>query len=1498
MSQASGPRDRGKVRRRRNVKLDRPVPLETRSLMAPVVATFPLQAVFTAAATPTNADLGTVVVSENTTATIDSEAPVTSVSELTPISTFGGDIVTIAAGPGGVFGNDVYAISRGAGDNASAGAVNRPGVIYRVDPATGQASVFFDLNTVMNQIDPSNPTAANSLGTGTGLVNWYSITFDSEGIWSGSPAMFVASVDRSDPNKNVIFEIAPNGTLMGVFAQFTDGLSSLKFNINPTAILVPPVQDQSFLSGLIGGSGISTTSGTFAALYFQSSAYSPGQVISNSTLPTGVSETELGLPVVGSTANNVGTIFEGSIDTGPIVGLSASNSDYENQIFSAFTDFGTPAAGGIPARPGDSGVQGSDGDLLIGQGITQPATLPATGNTDTLGAVPTTFRRLESIAFDQYGYFSQSVALTATAATSTGGATSTTFTPANAAPDYGGSLFVSDLASGLYVTVTPIAPLPTTPIIVPVQGTGVIGVTTDSAGAVIPVVTNGNTTDGSNVFGGRVIRILPNGTVNEFAYGFDTNGNQDSSSFVDSSLTISFSADGTTMFASDDAGIWQFKTTASLAGSTSGTLVGLNDLRTLGVPYDGQNSAVAIVDTGVDAGSPPFRGRVAPGQNLYTGGLGNMDTAASSGPAAAGGGGGGGGANGGGTNVLANTFSGHGTPVAGVVAQFVPQATLVPVDIFLPFNAGKTLTASSSTGGTGGGGGGGGGGTGASSSLTGTSNALSSSDLLYNGLQYVIQHPFVGDPIRPGKEDRVIAATFAFGSTQTFQSEAAAFQGYPQVVIALKNAYHKFLKEGIAPIAASGQFGAPLGAGAPTTTTGTGGGGGTGGGLGFPVGDNNADNTAAGDVNGMSLPAVLNEVISVTGVISFPYDQNATSTPVDQVNGVIPNPLGPILLFGSSLTLGGTATVNTGSGATGGAGGAGSGGNGFGGGSGGAAIVPNAVTNGFNANAALLLKGDFVQYANRINAAANRSDTTDFAAPDVNVPTFRRTFTLPTGTTNTTAGSPTDHNTFTQVGTSMSAAIVTGSYALVSSALNYWITLAQSNGYTADAYLNTPVGTNSLNFGKHAFKNLTAWNNPSGINGILAWTAVPAVDTNDGGSVSTPPTTFGGQVYRSFASINVANAVAAVEGYVAINYLFAHHDWQYIDTNHDGLITASEVTTFVDNASAMGLPQAGAMAALLGGTATYSAVEPGLNNEVFNENPDDPAAEQRRFNFFDYAADGQLNGSVTLNEYKMLSRVLLPAPDAYTIIDRQRASANGFLLAPTAQRNFVALQHLLPTAEWVPKSAVAKYRNISPTKFGVDAGTTPGFTFPLYTLFDSTPASPPSTTTPANQVVAASKSAFVNGVTITVNWLSNSPSAPAPAVTTPSTLTPAGTVTPTTTGSTTSAPSTTSGTVAPTASTSTPAVSTSTPATVLGTPQLNPDVTPTNSSTTGATSSGTTAGTASPAVSTPAVSTTVANTPPPEAAVSKKKAAKKSSSSSGVSGFFSDLGKSIKKAFG
>ena len=426
MSQPSRTRVRGPAKRRRAVQLETPFPLEQRCLLAPYVTLFPTVATFTATTTPTtNADLGVITVAQNTTATnISSSAPITSVAELTPLSSFGGDIVRLAAGPGGVFGNGLYAISRGAGGNTD--AVNRPGVIYRIDPATGQASVFFDLNTVLSQIDPNalatdgkNP-AANSLGTSTGFVNWYDIAFDPEGNFDGSPTMFVASADRSDPSKNAIFMISPSGQFLGAFVLMTDGLAATKFNINPTGMVIPGPEDQAFLRGLLAGSGISTTGGTFAGLFFNANAYSPGQTISNSTLPQGVSETGLGEPVVGSTlvtqGTSAGTLLSTTVNTGPIVGMTEADADYISPVYSAFTDFGTPAAGGIPATPGYSGVQGSNGELLIGSGL--PATTTSL-TLDQAGAVSTDLRSFEDIAFDHYGYFSQDIPLTTTTTTST-----------------------------------------------------------------------------------------------------------------------------------------------------------------------------------------------------------------------------------------------------------------------------------------------------------------------------------------------------------------------------------------------------------------------------------------------------------------------------------------------------------------------------------------------------------------------------------------------------------------------------------------------------------------------------------------------------------------------------------------------------------------------------------------------------------------------------------------------------------------------------------------------------------------------------------------------------------------------------------------------------------------------------------------------------------------------------------------------------------------------
>ena len=100
---------------------------------------------------------------------------------------------------------------------------------------------------------------------------------------------------------------------------------------------------------------------------------------------------------------------------------------------------------------------------------------------------------------------------------------------------------------------------------------------------------------------------------------------------------------------------------------------------------------MAVIDTGVDGQSPPFRGRVATGTNIWTGGPGNQDLASNGrttaapryGTRAA--------------PLLVNTFDGHGTPVAGVVAQFVPQATIEPVTIFAPFVGSVTLPTSTRT---------------------------------------------------------------------------------------------------------------------------------------------------------------------------------------------------------------------------------------------------------------------------------------------------------------------------------------------------------------------------------------------------------------------------------------------------------------------------------------------------------------------------------------------------------------------------------------------------------------------------------------------------------------------------------------------------------------------------------------------------------------------------------------------------------------------------------
>ena len=249
--------------------------------------------------------------------------------------------------------------------------------------------------------------------------------------------------------------------------------------------------------------------------------------------------------------------------------------------------------------------------------------------------------------------------------------------------------------------------------------------------------------------------------------------------------------------------------------------------------------------------------------------------------------------------------------------------------------------------------------------------------------------------------------------------------------------------------------------------------------------------------------------------------------------------------------------------------------------------------------------------------------------------------------------------------------------------------------------------------------------------------------------------------------------------------MLSHNDFPLIDTNGDGIITAQEIQNFTDTAASKGLAEAGAMAALLGGTATYAQPETGVNNTVFNENPDQPSALQRRFNYFNYLANGQLEGGISISSFKMLANTLLPQPDAYVIVDRQRASANGFLVAPLARRNFVELQHLLPKYMFVPASAIKKYRNLSPANFGVNRNEKPGTALPFYSLFGGGSAS----VTTGTPVV---ETGTVNGQTFSVSLVPLLPaSSSSTPTTTPTTTMPDVSTTPTTTNTTATTTSTT-----------------------------------------------------------------------------------------------------------
>ena len=184
--------DRGRVAQRSGIVVTSRSsrrPLEERRLLAPVVALYPLAGTFTAAATPTNATWGRSRSGRHAAGARRPAAPITSVSELTPISSFGGDIVGSGRARRRLRQRRVRDLPRRGRQRARRGQPPGRDLPRRPGDRQGERLLRPQHGPQPDRLDNTTPAhpAANSVGTSTGLVNWYDITFDPEGYFDGTP---------------------------------------------------------------------------------------------------------------------------------------------------------------------------------------------------------------------------------------------------------------------------------------------------------------------------------------------------------------------------------------------------------------------------------------------------------------------------------------------------------------------------------------------------------------------------------------------------------------------------------------------------------------------------------------------------------------------------------------------------------------------------------------------------------------------------------------------------------------------------------------------------------------------------------------------------------------------------------------------------------------------------------------------------------------------------------------------------------------------------------------------------------------------------------------------------------------------------------------------------------------------------------------------------------------------------------------------------------------
>jgi hypothetical protein len=1029
------------------------------------------------------------------------------------------------------FEADIFAIARGPYEDTNNNGVLDPGEdsnfngtldciagrIWRINPFSGEVTPFNPTTNTPECIPLGTPggrviPGGGDLGFG-GYVNFFDIAIDSRGIFDGKPAIYVSTVDNAPvlPGlgavRNAIYRFSPTGAPLdffdadggGVFDagedRDGDGILDPGEDVNANGILDPdgpPIpfamftEDVNFdgtpddVPAVLAFSPTSATTEFIPpALYVGDvDVDSPGDgndffAITGATVLSPITPTSLTRMVIGTEDLNANGILDpgedlngdGDLDTFTPDGVLV-NEDMETRVR-------PPAMGGLP----DLDMRGfAFGNELV-------PNIPGTRqvNEDALYGVSTDIEDDPPDGADSLRFFPPPDSLTA--------------------DDFvGGS---QPLDEHLWGDLT-------------FDGVGFFRVDDTALAVESAVLETDHRAGSSPVPGGAVYRVQAGFDDSDpFLFGFnvpeaDISINPDGG--LDEAFSISLTPDGRRLFVSDLDAIYFVDPLTTLERSEVGQLIGLADLRDLGVPYRGQGLAFAVIDTGVDSSHGGFGGHATEGVNIVIPGS-------------------------------AGTFDlvGHGTAVAGIVSQMVPDATVVPIQLFTAFS-GFTQQGT------------------------------------WEAIKYVADNPTVIDPVT-GEVSRLVGVTMSFGTITpeelvgNFTNEVHAAQSHFSLVSSLKYQFRRYLKLGITPVGAAGNEGFQS-----------------------PVG-----------MKGSILPAILREVIEAIASYAYPFDITRSTSPLDRPQG-----------FATPFDVPAAAPA-------------------------GCAIFPT----------------DFEVFVDKVISFSSRSPFSDFASPGECVRTFASSF----------VGLGPIEPAFN--GTSAATPVHVGQVALARSTVDFWADIFAAGGATTDTYLTSPADVLALSLA--GVRNLAPYATADGVNSILQWTAIPILDVDfpDGldNDIVDQLTVRGRTNFRTYARTDIGNAVAAIEGAMALDYLTAGTKKKLIsprvavlDLNCNGLVTAAEIEGFINDAArAIGcpvpaglaagdIPEVKAMARLLGGT--------------------DIAARVRRMQFFDLAADGVLpvpaTPSLTLAQFSTLKGILLPKPNAFKIVNRNPNL--GFLLAPDRRR--------------------------------------------------------------------------------------------------------------------------------------------------------------------------------------------------------------------------------------